>query len=320
MFFNINLFIVYFFSFFFNKLYFNIFKVLKKNIYIWPKLYSTYTVKKKLYYIFFLIILCIFTFCKIYWFIYFYILFIYKMLIKKYIDLIFNLKKIYNIFLVIVFWVYWFNLLIHLKVLSKKFKKAVDVDFVYYSLKWNCVYYYYYIIYVYKDLSTIVIWLIWQFINFQWYIFYLQIIFYLKNKKLECIYYSQLFFKGFLGIYCLSGIIAYIKDFNKSWKWKTKTTKKKNVSLISKVKFVYHRSIRITKEKFYNKVTKPKLIFSYYINNWIESVYFSLFKTGANSIIYYFYKIIKYSYSICVYIWKSDVIYRFLKFIERKKW
>jgi hypothetical protein len=52
-------------------------------------------------------------------------------------------------------------------------------------------------------------------LDFQWHILYLKIIFYLKNKKLEGIYYSQLFIKGVLGIYCFSGIIFYIKNINK---------------------------------------------------------------------------------------------------------
>lgn len=319
MLFSINNFIVYFFSYFFNKLYFNIFKVLKKYIFILPKLYLTYTNKKKIYYIFFFCVLCILIISKIYWFTYFYILFFNKILIKKYIDLIYYIKNKNIKILYWLYWLYWFNLLIHLKVLSKKFQKPVDVDLDYYTLKWNCGYYFFYIIYMFKDLSIICYWLFRQIIDFQWYILYLKIIFYLKNKKLECIYYSQLFTKGFLGIYCFSGIRSYIKNFNKPWKWST-PKKKQRVSFISKVKFTYHRSIRIIKETYYNKVTKPKLIFNYYSSNLIESVFFVLFKTGANSIIYYFYKIIKYSYSICVYTWKSDVIYRFLKLFDRKKW
>ena len=318
MLFSINKFMVFFFSFFFNKLYFNIFKVLKRYFII-PKLYLTYTIKKKFYYLVFLSVLCILINFKIYWFIYYYILFFYKILTKKYIDLIHFFKSKNTKILYWVYWVYWFNLLIHLKVLNKKFNKKVDLDLDYYTLKWNSVYYFFYIIYMFKDLSMICHWIFRQIINIQWHILYLKIIFYFKNKKLECIYYSQLFIKGILGIYCFSGIISYIKNFNKPWKWSI-SKKKQRVSFISKAKFMYHRSIRIIKETFYNKVTQPKLIFSYNSSNLIESVYFHFFKTGANSIIYYFYKIIKYSHSICVYIWKSDVIYRFFKFFERKKW
>lgn len=311
MFFSINLFIVYFFSYFFNKLYFKIFNILKRFIFIKTKYYSTYTLKNYIYYYFFFSILCIIIFCKINLFIYYYILFFNKILVKKYIDLTFFLKKKNTKFLDLVFWVYWLSLLIHLKVLNEKLHKVFDVDIVYYSLKWNCIYYYFYIIYMFKDLSIIWNWLIRQ-IN-------LQIAFYFKNKKLKCIYYIKLFIKGILGIYCFSGIKNYIKNLKKPWKWRT-TKKKKKGSFISRVKFFYHRSIRIMKEKFYNKVTKPRLILSYILSNLVESVFFSLFKTGANSIIYYFYKIIKYSYSFCVYIWESDIIYRFFKFIERKKW
>ena len=123
-----------------------------------------------------------------------------------------------------------------------------------------------------------------------------------RIKKDKNIYYITLFVKGFLGIYCFSGIISYIKNFRKPIKWNILIKKNKKVSFISNFKFTYHRSIRIIKEKFYNKVKKPIFTFSYFINNFVESIFFVLFKTGANSLVYYFYKILKYSYSICVYI------------------
>jgi len=320
MFFNINLFIVYFFSFFFNKLYFNIFKIIKSYIFIVSKLYSTYSINKKIYYLGFVGFLCILVFLKIFLFIYFYLLLIFKLLVKIYININQKFKKRNKNILNVVFWLYWFNLLIHLKVLSRKFKNGVDADIAYFSLKWNCYYYYFYIIYMFKDIICIIKWFIQQIIEFQWYILYLQIIYYLKLKKLKCIYYIKLFIKGFLGIYCFSGIRAYIKNFKKPIKWNIFKKKKKKVSFISKVKFTYHRSNRLIKEKFYNKVKKPINILSYFMNNFVESVFFVLFKTGANTIVYYFYKIIKYSYSISLYIWKSDIIYRFFKLIERKKW
>lgn len=313
------LFIVYFFSFLFHKLYFNIFKVLKRYIFSIPKLYSTYSLKKKINYLGFLFLLWMLILCKIFFFVYYYILIFYKIFVKIYIDEVLKLKqrKILNL----LFWVYWYNLLLHLKVLNKKFSTPIDIDIVYYTLKWNFCYYYFYIIYILKDLGNLVCWLIHQISEIQWYILYLQVIFYFKLKKLKLIYYYQLFTQGFLGIYCFSGIIYFIKN---PIKWKTLKKKKKKASFISRAKFTYHRSSRILKEKFYNNVKQPMYIFTYFINNLVESVFFSLFKTGANSIIYYFYKVIKYSYSICVYLWnwlwKSDIFYRFFKLIERKKW
>jgi hypothetical protein len=320
MFFNINLFIVYLFSFLFNKLYFNIFKIFKSYIFIVPKLYSTYSINKKVYYIGFASLLCILVFCKIFLFIYFYLLFFFKFLAKVYINIKKNIKNNNKTILNWVYWVYWFNLLIHLKVLSRKFQNGVYEDITYFSLKWNCYYYYFYIIYVFKDVICIIKWFIQQIIEFQWYILYIQIIYYLKLKKLKCIYYIKLFIKGFLVIYCFSGIRTYIKKFKKPIKWNIFIKKKKKASFISKVKFTYHRSNRLIKEKFYNKVKKPINTLSYFMSNFVESVFFILFKTGANSIVYYFYKIIKYSYSISLYIWHSDIIYRFFKLIERKKW
>ena len=315
MIFRITLFIVYLFSFLFNKLYFNIFKILKRYIFKLPKSYNTYSIKKKINYLGYLFILCMLIFCKIFLFTYYYILIFYNILVKIYIDII--LKKKYKKFLDLLFGIYWYNLLVHLKVLNIKFQNPIDLDIVYYTLKWNSCYYYYFIIYIFKDLVNLLIWS-----KFQWNILYLQVMFYFKNRKLECIYYYQLFTKGFLDIYCFSGIKSFIKN---PIKWKKITYKKKNnVSLISKLKFTYHRNNRIIKEKFYRDIKQPMYIFSYFINNLIESIFFVLFKTGANSIIYYFYKIIKYSYSICVYLWKylwkSDIIYRFFKLIERKKW
>ena len=320
MFFSINLFIIYFFSFIFNKLYFNIFLVFKNSLFIAQNLYSTYAIKKKFYYLVFSLLMCILIFCKIFFFIYFYLLIFCKIFIKVYINNNINLKKKNKKIIDFLFFLYWYNLLLHLNVLSKKYQKKLEVDFAYFTLKWNCYYYYYYIIYMLQDLVNTIIWLIQQVLEFQWYVLYLQIIFYFKNKKLECIYYITLFIKGFLGIYCFSGIKNYFKELKNSLKWNTYKKKKKEVGFVSKVKFKYHRSIRIIKEKFYSKVKKPIFILNYSINNIVESVFYVLLKTGANSLVYYFYKVIKYSYSICVYIWKSDLIYRFFKFIERKKW
>ena len=93
MFFNINLFIVYFFSFFFNKLYFNIFKIIKSYIFIVSKLYSTYSINKKIYYLGFVGFLCILVFLKIFLFIYFYLLLIFKLLVKIYININQKFKK-----------------------------------------------------------------------------------------------------------------------------------------------------------------------------------------------------------------------------------
>jgi len=312
---------VYFFSFLFNKLYFNIFKIIKNHIFIVPKLYKIYAEQKKIYYFLFLFILCILVFCKVYFFIYYYILFFYKIIIKIYLNLIYKLKTKNKIILDLLFWLYWFNLLTHLKVLNKKFQDNMALDLVYYNLKWSCFYFYFYIIYMSRDLISIFYWLIQQTIEYPWYILYLKIIYYLKLKKLKITYYLKLFIKGFLGIYCFSGIISFVKN---QAKWNVSKNKDKNknksVSFISKIKFKYHRSNRIIKENFYNNVKRPILLLNYSINNLIESMFYVLFKTGANSIIYYVYKIMKYSYSICVYLWKSDVIYRFFKLIERKKW
>src|SRR5690349_1629594 len=93
MFFYINLFIIYFFSFLFNKLYFNIFKSIKSYIFIVPKLYSTYSINKKIYYLGFVSFLCILVFCKIFLFIYFYFLLIFKLLVKIYININQKFKK-----------------------------------------------------------------------------------------------------------------------------------------------------------------------------------------------------------------------------------
>ena len=314
MYFNLISFIIYLFSFFFNILYLDIFKNIKRHIF--PKLYSTYTIKNKFYYLFFFSILCIINLCKIIFFINVYILLIYKILFKIYINVQLWLKKKNIKFLYLSFINLWFNLLIHLKVLNRKFMNPVDLDINFYILKWNYYYYYYYIIYMFKDLGTIVIWVI----N-QRYILYVHILFYFKNKKIEFLYFIQWFVNGFLFIYCWFSIKNYIKNGVKSIKGKFRRKKKKKKgSMLSNIKFYYHRNKRILKEKYFNKVKQPWLNLGYSLNNTIEYIFFVLFKTGANFIIYYFYKIIKYSYSICVYIWKSDVIYRFLKLLERKKW
>ena len=97
---------VYFFSFLFNKLYFNIFKIIKNHIFIVPKLYKIYAEQKNFYYFLFLFILCILVFCKVYFFIYYYILFFYKIIIKIYLNLIYKLKTKNKIILDLIFWLY----------------------------------------------------------------------------------------------------------------------------------------------------------------------------------------------------------------------
>jgi len=309
-----NSFLVYFFSFLFNKLYFNIFKVLRKYIFFFPKLYSTYVIKKKIYYFSFLFILCIIILCKIYIFIYIYIYVFLKFLCKIYINIYKNFKN--KIILDLLYLIYWFNLLIHLKVLSKKYQNEVDSDLTYYSLKWNCYYYWYYIKFMLKDLFLLLNWYI-RYIKSQLYIFYVKIIYYLKLKYLKINYYYKLFVKGFIGIYCYSFIIL---SFKNKFKFNKPIKKSKKVNFLSKIKFLYYRNKRLTKDIYYNQIKTSFYRFIYFINNSLESIYFMALKTGANYIIYYFYKIIKYCYSICVYIWKSDIIYRFFKLIERKKW
>src|ERR1700748_3673071 len=100
-----NSFLVYFFSFLFNQLYFNIFKVLRKYIFSFPKLYNTYVIKKKIYYFSFLFILCILIFCKIYVYIYIYIYFLFNFFCKIYI----NIQKKYKnkIMLDFIFLIFW---------------------------------------------------------------------------------------------------------------------------------------------------------------------------------------------------------------------
>lgn len=311
----INSFIIYILSFLFSKLYFNIFRVLRSYIVILPKLYSTYTLKKKIYYFNLLILLCIIVFCKVNFFIYYYILLIFNIIMNIYVDFGLKFKKTNIKILYFIFFLNLFNLLIHLKVLNSKFKDKNNYDKVNYALKWNSFYFFYYIIYMFKDIISILYWYVQQ---IQWHILYLKIIFYFKIKKLECIYYIKLFVRGFLNIYLFSVMLNYI---NNTVKWKKPNkSKNNNVSFISKIKFKYHRNNRILKEKYYKNVKKPLFLLSYSVNNFIESIFYVLFSTGANSIIYYFYKFIKYLYSIAVYLWKSDVIYRFFKFIERKKW
>src|ERR1700712_106492 len=104
MFFNFSSFIVYFISYLFNKLYFNIFSSFK--IFLSIKLYSIYTIKEKILYFVYFFLLCVLVFCKIYFFSYYYILIIYKLLVRIYITLIYKIKKKSVKFLYFVFWVY----------------------------------------------------------------------------------------------------------------------------------------------------------------------------------------------------------------------
>jgi len=56
------------------------------------------------------------------------------------------------------------------------------------------------------------------------------------------------------------------------------------------------------------------------INCIIDPIIFQLLKNKGNLFSYYFFNMLKFIKSYIKYIWESDVIYKFLKFIERKKW
>src|SRR5947209_7179319 len=99
-------FIVYFFSFLFNNLYFKIFKVLRRYLFILPKSYATYSIIQKICYLFFVGVFSFFTFLKMYFYINIYLLFLYKILLRKYILIQkkyknINVKNLYFIFYIL---------------------------------------------------------------------------------------------------------------------------------------------------------------------------------------------------------------------------
>lgn len=98
---------------------------------------------------------------------------------------------------------------------------------------------------------------------------------------------------------------------------------KKEYYIKMKANFLFHKSKRLLSGFYYNFINKIKKIFRYFryiIISILDPIFFYLFKNKGNFVIYYFYYILKFFKSYILYVWKSDIIYRFLKFIERKKW
>lgn len=89
------------------------------------------------------------------------------------------------------------------------------------------------------------------------------------------------------------------------------------------VSFFFQKSKRLTIAYYYNFINKIKYIFryiKYIISCVIDPIIFQLLKNKCNLFIYYFFYILKFFKSYIKYIWESDIIYKFLKVIERKKW
>jgi len=79
------------------------------------------------------------------------------------------------------------------------------------------------------------------------------------------------------------------------------------------------RLIIIYYSNFINKIKYMFIYIKFLINCIIDPIIFQLLKNKGNLFSYYFFNMLKFIKSYIKYIWESDVIYKFLKFIERKK-
>lgn len=98
---------------------------------------------------------------------------------------------------------------------------------------------------------------------------------------------------------------------------------KKEYDIKISVSFFFQRYKRLIITYYCNFINKIKYIFiyiKYTIICIIDPIIFQLLKNKGNLFSYYFFKILKFFKSFIKYIWESDIIYKFLKFIERKKW
>jgi hypothetical protein len=99
---------------------------------------------------------------------------------------------------------------------------------------------------------------------------------------------------------------------------------KKNYNLKMLTNFWYYRSKRIIGYNLENLRFKLKnfiklntlIVYYYHVNPKL----FLFLQNQYNLFSYYFFLSIKYSKSFLIFLWKSDIIYKILKALERKKW
>ncbi len=126
-------------------------------------------------------------------------------------------------------------------------------------------------------------------------------------------YIVQLLNKSKKKVYVLN--FSYYLNRLKFWK--------KEYYIKMTISFFFQRYKRLIITYYYNFINKIKYIFiyiKYIIICIIDPIIFQLLKNKGNLFSYYLFNILKFFKSYIKYIWESDIIYNFLKLIERKKW
>jgi hypothetical protein len=145
--------------------------------------------------------------------------------------------------------------------------------------------------------------------------YYVQTVY--KNKKKEYAEYIISYIKS------KRALINYIKEKLNIKKWKWKKLYRIWYYRINIVK--YKRIYLMYKKRFISKIKNINIHIKYYTiidkaNLICNIIFLTYLKSKSNMIIYYYFKLLKSFKSYLKYIWKSDIIYKFLKSIEKKKW
>ena len=285
----------YYFIFFFNILYNKIY--LNKIIQV-TQIYKNSTT----FYIYYFFILL-----NIIIFIIYYIIFIFKIIQILNISILKNIINKNKKIIVLVFKVHYdilkdISLMKDIKY-NQKEKYFLDV-----YLEYNMLYYKYYIIYLK------------EFLHFNYYLWILSyfIRFYRKVKNNEKYtisyilrsYKNKLFDKIHL-------MIEFIIN-----KIKSKIPERSLLWMAIKYYCIKFKKFCINSYNFIvNKITDFIFSIKYFYYIYIlNSIFYIILKNKGNLIIYYIFLFLKYTKSFLIYVWKTDIIYKILKKLERKKW
>lgn len=169
-------------------------------------------------------------------------------------------------------------------------------------------------------------------------------IFYVYYLSFLILFFGSILFNISLWIFTYyTRFINQIKTNKKySIKYNIKLYKNKLLSKINNFfymlldKIFQNYNIRMTLNYYYNKnkrylinlynivILKTKnyidFIKEVYFKYFVNFIFFQILKNKGNLIIYYIFLFLKYLKSFFIWLWDSDIIYKILKKLERKKW
>lgn len=296
--------LIFIISYFFGVLY----ALIKQWIFLIKKYKVYFSIKKDFFKFYIYIFICIIILFDCILFIKYYIKFLYNIFLLYFLiknnNYILNYLTFFNKYNCILksqiylsYYKKYKKLIIECKnnklIFSVLFLELYFKNYFYY----NFYYCYYAFIYIYSNVKNILIEFLLDLENFfiiKWRNFYN------KDKTNSFNFYD------------------YIERF-KFWK--------KDYYIKMTLNFLYYKNKRLVITFYYNFISKLKKLYFYFryiIISILDIIFFSLFKNQGNLVIYHCFKLLKFiklfKQSYIKYIIESDIIYIWLKKIERKKW